>query len=93
MTFDTRGLRLFENGKFLRRVKSIDEAKEIIAGCDESMACVDCDPQDYVVKNSSRTVYERKIEGRKHWSDGLHNTPEQKALASMLKRRPIGGGR
>jgi hypothetical protein len=62
--FVTAGFRLYENKKYLRNVKNIDEAKKIIAGLDESMACVDCDPQDYIVKKGNKIVYDRTIKNR-----------------------------
>lgn len=54
-------LTLWENGELIRsNIKSTEEAKRIIAGCDLSMATIDCDPQEYEVRNhQGKLVYKR----------------------------------
>ena len=53
-------MRLLENDREIARPRTVDEAKRIIAGCDESMAAVDCDPQGYkLLDNDGKIVYER----------------------------------
>lgn len=52
-------LKLYENGIFVVEVDSVAQAKRIIEGCDLSMATVDCDPQEYQVRQGSKVIYSR----------------------------------
>lgn len=53
-------MKLYENGKYIADYPSVASAKRAIEGLDYSMACVDCDPQEYVLKDADgKEVYRR----------------------------------
>jgi len=53
-------MKLYENGRLIAEPKSIKDAKKMIGGLDLSMATVDCDGQEYEVRDSrNRVVYYR----------------------------------
>lgn len=55
-------MKLYENGRLLREVKDVEEAKKVIVGCDLAMATADSPLSTFQVKRGKRTVYRR--EGR-----------------------------
>lgn len=53
-------MQLWENQERFHEVTSLEAALRLIAGFDESMACVDCDPQTYrLYDNDGKLIYER----------------------------------
>lgn len=53
-------MKLWENDERAYEVKDLDDAKRLIAGLGEAMACVDCDPQRYrLYGNNGELVYEQ----------------------------------
>lgn len=53
-------MKLYENGREIAQPQSLAAAKRMIAGLDYSMACVDYDPQEYVLRDGrGKEVYRR----------------------------------
>lgn len=49
-------MKLFENGRLVAEPDSLEAAVKMIGGLDLSMATVDCDPQDYHVRDDDGNV-------------------------------------
>lgn len=49
-------MKLLENGRLVAEPDSLEVAVKMIAGLDLSMATVDCDPQDYEVRDDDGNV-------------------------------------